>query len=253
MSFRPNEMGGNRRSLHVAIATLYRDGAPTALEQIERAHGDAGQAVVWLVGLASTLLVLAVANPDKVATIARVHYVALCGLLLATVASGVLCRLVALWALAFGRGVMVNLGAHMAGYVTGYGLEQPDDLSDRWDEQEIVRRLRDDFGSDYGFLLEYRVPLVGCREAYQGAYDLWRRQQVESMESMAKIVGAHLGLSEESAKALFETTDLASIRIKANLFKGLSIVAGVLLVVASATFVAAMYLVAQGLVLLSAA
>jgi hypothetical protein len=246
-------MGRNRESLHVAIAALYRDGAPKILEHIERAHGDAGQAVVWLVGLASTLLVLAVANPDKVAAIAGPDYVALCGLLLTTVASGVLCRLVALWGLAFGRGVMFNLGAHMAGYVAGYGLEEPDDLSHRWDEQEIVRRLRDDFGSDYTFLLEHRVPLAGCREAYQGAHDLWKRQQAGGTESMANILAAHFGLSEKKANTLFQSTDLASIRRKAYLFKGLSIAAGVLLVLASASFVAAMYVVARGLARLASA
>jgi hypothetical protein len=240
-------MSPGKQSFHLTIASLYRDGAPKLLEQIERAHGDAGQAVVWLVGLASTLLVLAVVNPDKVVAIAGPTYRLLCVLLLTTVASGVLCRLLALWALAFGRGVLFSLGAYMTGYVAGYGVEQPDDLSDRWDEEEIVRRLRDDFGSDYGFLLDYRVPLQGCRDAYQGAHDLWKRHQSEGVEGVKKVLGAHLGLSDGQAARLFESSDLGSVRTKALLLKALSVIAGLLLVTASASFVAAMYLIAKGL------
>ena len=52
-------MTQQRPSLHLTVASLYRDGASKILEQLERAHSDTGQAVVWLVGLASTLLVLA--------------------------------------------------------------------------------------------------------------------------------------------------------------------------------------------------
>jgi hypothetical protein len=246
-------MSRGKQSFHLTIASIYRDGAPKLLEQIERAHSDAGQAVVWLVGLASTLLVLAVANPDKVAVIAGPSYRLLCMLLLTTVAAGVLCRLLALWALAFGRGVLFSLGAHMTGYVAGYGVEQPDDLSDRWDEKEIVRRLRDDFGSDYGFLLNYRVPVQGCREAYQGAHDLWKRHQAEGVEEMRRVLGAHLGLNDRQIARLFESTDLGSVRTKAVLFKVLSVVAGLLLVAASASFVAAMYVIAVGLVRSAAA
>lgn len=241
-------MGEKKESIHVAIASLFRDSAPKLLEQVERAHGDAGQTVVWLVGLASTLLVLAVANPDRMFAIAGADYVLLCGLLLTTIVSGVLCRLAAMWGLAWGRGVLFNLATYMAGYVAGHHLEQPDDLSDRWDEGEIVRRLRDDFGSDYGFLLQYRVPIAGCREAYQGAHDLWKSQQTEGMNSMGEALAAHLGLSKRRGQMLFEPTDLALIRRRAYFFKGLSIVAGALLTVASVSFVAAMFVVALGLV-----
>ncbi|OQW37786.1 MAG: hypothetical protein A4E19_12235 [Nitrospira sp. SG-bin1] len=240
-----------RQPVHLVLAALYRDGAPKILEQFERAHGDLGQAVVWLVGLASTLLVLAVANPEKVETIAGAHYVLLCGLLLSTIASGVLCRLLALWALGFGRGVMFNLGSHMAGYVTGYGFDHVEPLSDQWDEQEIVRRLQDDFGLDYSFLHAYQVPLAEYRNSYKRQYELWEHHEADGKESMAVLVGAHLGMSEKKAKRLFEPTNLTSIRTKAYLFKGLSIAAEVLLVVASASFVAAMFLVALGLIRLT--
>ena len=237
-----------RQPVHLLLAALYRDGAPKILEQFERVHGDMGQAVVWLVGLASTLLVLAVANPEKVETIAGTHYVLLCGLLLSTIASGVLCRLLALWALGFGRAVMFHLGLYMAGYVAGSGHDHAEPLSDQWDEQEIVRRLQDDFGLDYSFLHAYQVPLAEYRKSYKQQYELWEHHEAEGKESMAGLVGAHLGMNEKQAKTLFDSTNLTSIRTKAYLFKGLSIAAEILLVVASVSFVVAMSLVAMGLI-----
>ena len=105
------------QSQRIVLATLFRDEAPKILDHIERAYTDTGQAIVWLVGLASTLLVLAVASPDKVTSIARTHYVLLCSLLLATIGSGVLYRVLSLVALSYSRGLMLQFRTHMAGYV----------------------------------------------------------------------------------------------------------------------------------------
>lgn len=245
-------MNHQRQSLHLAIATVYRDFVPKALELVERAHNDVGQVVVWLVGLASTLLVLAVANPEKVQAIAQGNYAVLSGLLLATVASGVASRLVALGAIAYGRGALFGLTAHLAGYVEGWSLEQPDDLSEAWTATEIVERIGRFFGSDYGWLIEQQVSIEGCRRTYTGAHELWVRQEQESMTRLQQILGAHLGLSDEAAAKLFDATDLASTRRKARVARVSAIVSGILLAVSAAAFVGAMYVVAAGLIRMAA-
>lgn len=139
-------MKQKQQSNRLVLAKLFRDEAPKIVDHIERAYSDTGQAVVWLVGLASTLLVLAVASPDKVTSIAGTHYVMLCSLLLATIGSGVLYRVLSLVSLSYRRGLMLQFRTHMAGYVAASDGDQPEPLSDRWNEQEIVHRLRDDFG-----------------------------------------------------------------------------------------------------------
>lgn len=245
-------MNRQRQSLHISVAALYRDFVPKALELIERAHHDVGQAVVWLVGLASTLLVLAVANPEKLQALAPRHYALLSGLLLATVVSGVASRLVALLAIAYGRGVLFGLSAQLAGYVEGWSLEPPDDVSDTWTSAEIVERIARFSGADYGWLLEHNVSLEGCRRAYTGAHELWVRQESESLGRLQQVLGAHFGFNEEKSARLFDATDLAAARRKARLSQGLALVSGILLVVSAMAFVAAMSLVAAGLTRLAA-
>jgi hypothetical protein len=235
------------QSQRIVLATLFRDEAPKILDHIERAYTDTGQAIVWLVGLASTLLVLAVASPDKVTSIARTHYVLLCSLLLATIGSGVLYRVLSLVALSYSRGLMLQFRTHMAGYVAASDGERLEHLSDKWDEQEIVRRLRDDLGSDYGFLLDHHVPLEGCRAAYQSAYDLWKRQETEGVVAVMAVAAAFFGLTPNKGGTVFQGTPIESIRKKAYFCRILEIAAGGLVVIASACFLAAMSIVASGL------
>lgn len=240
-------MTQKRQSQRIVLATLFRDEAPRMLDHIDRAYTDTGQAVVWLVGLASTLLVLAVASPDKVNAIARTHYVMLCGLLLATIGSGVLYRVLSVVSLSYSRGLMLQFRTHMAGYVAASDGDRFELLSDRWDEQEIVRRLRDDFGSDYGWLLDHHVPLEGCRAAYQGAYDLWKRQETEGIVEIMAVAAAFFGLRPNKEGNAFQATPIESIKKRVCFCRKLEIAAGVLLIIAAACFLAAMGIVASGL------
>ena len=152
---------------HVLLAGLARDSVPRALEQAERGSGDYTQAVVWLVGLASTLLALAVANPERVMAIAGHSYRLLCVLLLATIVTGVACRIVSLWSTAFARRLSISLNAYLAGYVVGFETPSPEDFSEDWTAAQVVEKIQHQFGRDYSFLLEYSLTSEHLRGEYR--------------------------------------------------------------------------------------
>lgn len=236
------------RSLYSTIATLLRDAVHRALEQKERTSSDIGQVIVWLVGLASAFLALAVANPGRVETLAGRDYGLLAALLLLSVAAGVVCRIVVLVRVGKLENFLFQFGVTLSVFSVVTSVKLPEQLSDRWEPDEIVRRLREDFGVDYTFLLTQRVPIEGCRAAYRGQYETWQRLEVQLERRLKEVVGAYAGLSKARTERLFDSSpNLNAVRRRAYLIQALHTIESILFVVAWLSFVGGMFLVARGL------
>lgn len=234
-----------------ALATALKEGTPKALDEFHRIETDFAQTSMWLVGLASTLLVLRVASPDRVSAVLGHRYHAVTIALMIAIASGVLCRLFNLW---LARQVSALAGGFWGltlGYVSNEGLEIPEPLSEHWDEREIVRRLEADFsGLDYKFLLEYRVPLAGCQEAYRGIYRIWEEQEQATLDAFKKIVAAYAGYTDGQTEAMSQPVSdktLARTRRHAMRVRRLGYVGPSLFTISALSFLVAMSLVACGL------
>lgn len=91
------------------------------------------------------------------------------------------------------------------------------------------------------------MPLDGCRAAYQGAYELWKRQEMEGVTAVMALAAAFFGLKSNKAGSVFQATPIESIKKKAYFCQILEIAAGGLVIIASACFLAAMSIVASGL------
>ena len=167
----------SKQLISVMLAEAFRDAAPKELEELQRSDGEVGQSVVWLVGLASTLLTLAIASPDRLKAVSGNMYSAIVGLLLATILAGVLSRVLSVRAGRQARSLLLHLEGYLVGYVFAQKAEQPLKLSDQWSEIEIVQKLEDEFGLNYEFLIEYKTPLEGCRDAYRAVYA--RRKELD--------------------------------------------------------------------------
>lgn len=234
----------DNRSLLPSLARIVATEAlPKASEHLERTASDLSQVVIWLVGLASSLLVLAVANPDRVMAIAGRDYQRLCSLLLAVVACGVLCRVLSLWSAAIGRMQIFNLGLHLAGFLAGLGLERPDELDTCWDRAEIVARLRAFSGEDWDFLLKETVPIETCRKVYGVARGGWQDREKRGLAELTSVVAAFSGEKVKDDKAI----DYDVIRWKTIVGRIVAIACGLLFLAMACAFVAAMFLVARGL------
>ncbi len=141
------------------------------MREAEEAGREIVQTVVWVVGLSSGLLALLAARPQILAGLSPPALGVLTSALAAAVAFGVLQRIVyqlTAWA---DRSHFRGLTTYLMGVTADLNL--PTDFSDYWDAAEIVRRLRQDFDLDYGFLLEQDVPLKACQDAYKRQYELW--------------------------------------------------------------------------------
>jgi hypothetical protein len=155
------------------MAAMFKDAVLKGLDQGLRSSADASNTISWLVGLASTLLALAVASPERLTAVTGESYTLVTGLLLATVATGVCGRLVMLFATNRARVHALSLFGHFAGYLAGSDALEIDAPSDTWDIQEIARRYAKNFPHlDSKWLIEYQVPLERARAAYRKQYEL---------------------------------------------------------------------------------
>ncbi len=101
------------------------------------------------------------------------------------------------------------------------------DLQNYWTVSDIVKRLKDDFGVDYSFLIENNVPIDQVREAYNKQLEIHRKYEKEGEARLAKILCAHFGESIEKEKKYFGSgeIDYEKIRTKARFANNISFAA----------------------------
>ncbi len=237
-------------SIPSAIAAMFRDVLPKELDEFHRGEADVAQTSMWLVGLASTMLLFCAANPSKVDQIFFGLTRFGVAFLMVTVVAGVLNRLLRVWV---GRRIsrsLRHLHGHFAGFMAAEHIEEPDELSDRWTREEIVLRLRETFDVDYGWLEKYNVALPDCQQCYRDQYSIWERFNGQRLEGIKKILAAYMGLSNCQVEKMFGPTtdaDLAKSKCAARFSSLLWMLSMGLFLIAACAFLLAVTLFSRGL------
>ena len=239
-----------KRQLPLIAFEVFRDAVPRILAQLQRIEEDASKAIVWVVGLASTLLVLGLSDAARVKQLLADDYKLAVACLLTAVIVGVTCRILSLWVGAIRTGLLLRFENYLVGYRAAQDSHIPAKLSDSWDVAEIVRRLHVDFGVDYEYLLKYNTPIEECRNAYRSEYERSSRFDQNQMESLKAAVAAHNGLTITETAALFESesgTALRKVHRKATFVRVLNAFNACFFAITGAAFVTAMVYVARAL------
>lgn len=189
------------RTLTDELVAVMREWLPTIEKQSEEAGREAVQTVVWLVGLASGLITLFAINSGLVTSITTGQRRGLIIILATTITSGVLQRI----SYQLAEYKQRNLWLGLQGYLVGseQQLEEPDELNERWDRNEIVVRIRRDFDMDLTPLDGLNIPVDVYRQVYSNYLEGWQRYQSESLERLSQVIAAYLGMSEEQGNTLF--------------------------------------------------
>lgn len=219
------------------------------LPDIVRANDDQNreetQTVVWLVGLAAGFLGVLAAKPEILFALGKIRPY-LIPSLAAVAVSGLAERLCQQVAARKERYAVFNVNMYLWAYTEPF--DQPLRVQEWWTEQEILQRLRDDFGMDYSFLSRYNVPIEGYREAYQGQYELWEKAESEKAEHIADLMAA-IGGNDAPPKPTesAEADAISQIRARAKSIKRWNRAAAVLYWTTCGIFVAGTGMLATAL------
>lgn len=199
------------------LAAVMREWLPTIVKQSEEAGREAVQTVVWLVGLASGLVTLLAVNPRIITSISPTHRGALIVTLSLTITCGVLQRVTYQLAERYQRNFLLGLQGYLVGQMQEF--EEPDELTERWDRNEISLRLSRDFNLDLTPLNEFNLPIDLYRNIYTNHLEGWHKYQAESLQRLGEVLGAYFGMSKEWASDLFRVDqaalDLTKVRKRA--------------------------------------
>jgi hypothetical protein len=83
------------------------------------------------------------------------------------------------------------------------------ELDHNWTVEDIVQRLREDFGLDYSFLIDQEADIRRARECHQGNLEILRDFENKGLATLANIICTHTGLSKELEGKYFEPRDMA--------------------------------------------
>jgi hypothetical protein len=205
-------------------------------------HGLAQASVhvgTWLVGLATGLIALLVGIGDARSLVGTTTLQWAIGLLSVVVVLGVVQRALFHLAQRLRWPILVGLRGNLLGYTdrSAYASE----LSQYWDKDEIVRRLRDDLGMDYDWLLEPPISLERARDAYNSHLAIHKKYEDEGLAHLAQLMTAHTGMPAEAEANYFSSKpeDIPQIRRKAMRVNQLFFAAEVAYAGAALCFVAA--------------
>lgn len=203
---------------------------------------DAAGIAVWFVGLASTLLVAAVANNITARRVLGTNHFWVMLLLWLTIFSGSAYKVVGLWLRVKLFGHLFKLEGALVGLVAANDNHMPPLCSPGWDEAEIVQKIKDEFGTDYRFLLEYKVPVERCRTIYEGLRERWEENDRRGMEGVRALVDAYFDNPEDQPMPA-----LVDVRKHVRFLKRIGRLNGWILLTCAGSFSVAMFLVARGL------
>jgi hypothetical protein len=237
-----------KESAPFVYAESFCEALSKELDEYQRSDAELGQAVVWLVGLASTLLTLAVANLEKVKALFGTSYRGIVISLLVAILAGVFSRIVSVWNGREVRGLLLHLYGYLFGYTTGRGIIFFADLSEGWNQAEIVQRLQADFNLDYSFLIKYKASIEDCRTIYRNVYKSQKDSDEQDLARLKSMTGAYLGWTEKERRRMSSPDDsktLAKVKRRALVARNMKIIASMFFTVSALTFSLAMLLMAR--------
>ncbi|WP_289117090.1 hypothetical protein [uncultured Idiomarina sp.] len=90
------------------------------------------------------------------------------------------------------------------------------ELDEDWTVNDIVNRLREDFGVNYNFLLRHNSSIEMARDSYREQLHIHRDFEQEGIKHLAKLMCAYFGLPKEEEDGYFNTEDLDAKRKQAR-------------------------------------
>jgi hypothetical protein len=222
----------------VMFARLFKDAIAEGLRHGREVYTDTAQAAVWIVGLASAIVVATLANAEARRVLGPQLDVTVASLFICVV-SGVAYRLMGVW---LAPRVQVHfataLGA-MQGYAAGADTVAYPELSETWDRSQIVKQLGEHFEVDYSFLLTYNAPLDECKRIYRSVRARRQAFEDDAAEQVRQVVLAFTDQSELVAP------DLHKARRRTRWFKRSAYFGAALFSVCALSFAWALFLIAR--------
>lgn len=209
-------MSNRVSGLDEVLAKHYNIIIPEAEAQFFNLARSTVDVSVWLVGLATGVIAFLVGSDDAGEMLGQYSYQASLVLFAFVIFFGVAQRVL------FHIGELRKwpISLRLRGSLIGLTENTPlaSKLQDHWSVNDIVDRLREDFGVNYSYLIEYNVPLERAREAYNGQLQIHREFEKEGIDNLAEILCAHYGLPESEKGNYFGKDmkqDLEETRAKA--------------------------------------
>lgn len=188
-----------------ALMQMVRDWVPIAKREYEDTTRETVQSTVWIVTLATALLTFAALNDKLLARLAPASGQWLIGLLLASVAFGVVQRITQHIVDQLLRRHLLELHNHLVGAALEPVIPpSPESLITR---DLIVAALQDYFHLDYGFLHTYDVALADCQGAYRSQYEVWLTQERQLATATVELLAAYTGKPSTWGHNLLQPTD----------------------------------------------
>jgi hypothetical protein len=188
---------------------LFGDLLSNILPDIEREASLVGRTIVdtgvWLVGLSTAVLALLIGSDKASEAIESWSYTLGILLFSCVVLLGVLQKVIFHIAERKQLSVSIRFRAAMIAYLDTQRTAQ--NYQDNWSIEYTVRRLKEDFGVDYSFLLEGKISTSEARTAYNEQLEIHRKWEQQGLDSLANIICVHTGLSKEKEEKYFEPAD----------------------------------------------
>lgn len=204
------------KSLDEIFAKYIIDLLPEAERDYLRLSSSSVEVSVWLVGLATGVVVLLMSNSTSKEILEPWAYQGGVIIFSLVVLCGVTQRII------FHIAELKKwpLSQSLRGCLIGYtdNVRTASELQEFWTVEDIVNRLRDDFGVNYEYLLENEISLARAREAYISQMEIHRKFEEKGLATLSEIICAHHGLSKETEENYFgqkKINDLNDTRVKA--------------------------------------
>jgi hypothetical protein len=191
------------------LAAFMRESLPAVISEAKDLGRESVQTVVWLVGLATGLITLIAAHPEIISPLTIFQRRMIIAGLCFTITFGLAQRIFNQLAERRERDLFFRLQGHLAAY--GLDVVEPDELENRWTQNEILERLRRDFDSDVTVLADLGLPIELYRTLYSRHVELWHEQQSRRLNDLLQVLAAY-GMYDPSTAMMSQADTLRPIR-----------------------------------------
>jgi hypothetical protein len=198
------------------LAAFMRESLPAVISEAKDLGRESVQTVVWLVGLATGLITLIAARPEIIASLTIAERRIIIAGLCSTITFGLVQRMLNQLAERRERDLFFRLQGHLAAY--GLDVAEPDELENRWTQDEILERLKRDFDSDVAVLADLGLPIDLYRTLYSRHLELWHEQQSRRLNDLLQLLAAY-GMYDSSTSVMSQADTLRPVRRIVSLVK----------------------------------
>jgi hypothetical protein len=224
-----------------AFAEGLLSGLPIEAAETQRSLADINQAVAWLVGLSSGLLVLAIASPGRIPAEMSSAIQIVAALLVVSITAGAAVRVLNLWLASLAGWSRTHLTGWLIGITTEH--DRIELLSESWTVETIAEKMASQFNLDLRW--PQSAPIEAYRRVYESLYSAWHTSEEKSFRRLSIAAGAHYGHSERRVTKAEAGDNWGRVRLVARLRLALAIVALVFFSVSVFAYGSAMFLIGR--------